>query len=769
MAVRKLKYLLLAGCLLLHKMFVSAQNVSPVVPDFTDITAPWVTATAGDTYNPFRNVGIVANRHQVITQQGKDYYTGNELNYLPSGESRVIKLGNEEVGGEAESITYHFVVDPERTVLLLKFAVVFVDPSHTLAEQPRFVVRIMDKEGNLTDACAEYDVSARAEIEGFQTCNKFNVPIRWRDWTNVGLDMSAFAGQEVQVQFVTYDCSRKGHFGYAYFTASCISHELSLTGCTGREFTVNAPEGFAAYRWQNGKTTPAITEQQTAEEMELACEVTSATGCRFVLSAHIMQEPVVPAEEICYDTICQGEEYHRHNYHLPLQDQVGTFVFPNTYFSLANCGQTGKTNLYLTVLQRYYPVEAEICPGESYLENGFSYLQPSSGLYLDTLVYSVKGRRCDSIVPLRLLVYPEISMTGGISGEKQFCVGTQQVYTLNESWEDGQYAWKFPKGFDILSGQGTRQVLVQVTDLAEPGEINLLYGKGACAAGVEPFLVEPYAAYWQTVTDTLCTGKEYHRNGFDVSVQDSAGFYTYSKSYSTMHGCDSVVTLNLYVFETPKLRIEVSDSILCGGKEVNLQAWSAKTRYISSGPRAIAVGDVYCTDGSIVKLKEYKTSGKKAEGIVFQVDDTQEHGWIVHLKDQSTSCRWGNTTQKISGLPVYVSTELAQKDTAGYGNTYKIRQAGTASVNEAAFLVDFNRGWYLPAAGQLLTLYGNMVEVNRSLAEVGGEVFIFDKSIWYYWTSTHGNVGEAYALEVRGRLMSGSKASIINLRAVRSF
>ena len=61
----------------------------------------------------------------------------------------------------------------------------------------------MDKDGNLIDVCAEYDVSARDGIDGFRTYDKIGLPIRWRDWTSVGLDMSAYAGQEVQVQFVT--------------------------------------------------------------------------------------------------------------------------------------------------------------------------------------------------------------------------------------------------------------------------------------------------------------------------------------------------------------------------------------------------------------------------------------------------------------------------------------------------------------------------------------------------------------------------------------
>lgn len=81
--------------------------VSPTVPDFTDITAACVEATYGTTGNPFTTKGIVSNRHSLITRQGTDPNTGNQLKFLPSGETKVVRLGNDSIGGQAESITYH--------------------------------------------------------------------------------------------------------------------------------------------------------------------------------------------------------------------------------------------------------------------------------------------------------------------------------------------------------------------------------------------------------------------------------------------------------------------------------------------------------------------------------------------------------------------------------------------------------------------------------------------------------------------------------------
>ena len=193
-------------------VFAAAQAVCP---NFTDLNSPNVTGFTGSTSNPFASSGVVSGRHTLITAQGTDPNTGGALSFLPAGESQVIKLGNERTGAEAEALTYRFSVDINNAVLLLKFAVVLEDPGHGFIAQPRFVVRVTDSDGNLTEECAEYDVSAGGDIPGFQTYqNSSWKTIRWRDWTNIGIDLSRYIGQTVQLQFITYDCSYGAHFGY---------------------------------------------------------------------------------------------------------------------------------------------------------------------------------------------------------------------------------------------------------------------------------------------------------------------------------------------------------------------------------------------------------------------------------------------------------------------------------------------------------------------------------------------------------------------------
>lgn len=756
--------------------YAQSYTVASGVPDFMDITASCVVATHGTNGDPFVFQGILPNRHELIQRQGTDPNTGDRLKFLPPGEDRVIRLGNDSVGGQAESITYHFKVDPEKAVLLLKFAVVFQDPGHESKDQPRFVVRIMNKEGDLIESCAEYDVTARPGIEGFQTFSMGSVPVQWRDWTSVGLDMSLYAGKEVQVQFVTYDCALMGHFGYAYFTAQCISGHLNLTACEGDQFTVSAPEGFAAYRWQDGRTTFSTDWVRTSEEMALSCEVTSATGCRFTLSAWVSNSSSLPTDTVFYDTICQGEAYDRYRYHLAPREEAGSFRYENTYFDLNNCRDDGRTILYLTVLQRYYPIEARICEGESYTEHGFSYHRTSPGEIYDTLRY-VRSSGCDSIVVLHLTVFPVVTMTSGITGEQHPCVGSVQYYSMQENWPEGSYSWQFPEGYTLIEGQGTTRVTVQITDVAEAGQVYLLYGTGSCAMGTEPLRVTPVPSYWLSLVDSICTGQAYEKQGFHIAPSDRPEMLSVIQRLKTVAGCDSILTLSLYVMQTPEIHVLSSKQVLCEGDSLQLEVMAGEAQWVNPPVPEIAVGDILCKDGKLVKSTDYDPDRQEAEGVVFWVDGSGEHGWAVALQDESSPENnlfcwlnpnyWGD----VPGIKNYYISKDAIKDTCGYQNTEAMRNMGNDYYFPIAWNIDYQHGWYIPAAGQLTHLFSVLYDVNESLATVNGQPLKTELTRYSrYWSSTESSSKEAWNLALwLGFISTNSKSDYYGVRTVKSF
>lgn len=197
----------------------------------------------------------------------------------------------------------------------------------------------------------------------------------------------------------------------------------------------------------------------------------------------------------------------------------------------------------------------------------------------------------------------------------------------------------------------------------------------------------------------------------------------------------------------------------------------------------VAIGDIVCTDGSIVKPGDWPC-GKTAKGIVFYVDSTGEHGWIVHLQNQTsgTGSMWSNnlTNNNVNDLNNYGNARAAIADLDGLGNTRTIRAAGNDIIFPAAWAVDFVNGWYLPAAGQLNVLYGNLIEVNRSLGIVGGTAFEMNGNFgaWEYWSSSQstrtggfltGYRSGAWFLDNQGELDYDNKTYSKSVRSVADF
>ncbi|MDD4395871.1 MAG: hypothetical protein PHQ33_08300 [Bacteroidales bacterium] len=190
----------------------------------------------------------------------------------------------------------------------------------------------------------------------------------------------------------------------------------------------------------------------------------------------------------------------------------------------------------------------------------------------------------------------------------------------------------------------------------------------------------------------------------------------------------------------------------------------------------VHIGDVLCTDNTTVAPNDFAGSGKTAQGVVFFVDSTGEHGWAVALTESSTTYRWENQTSytdchDISSLPNLTTRDEALSDYNGYSNTQKIRAAGGSSLYPAVYAVDFAAGWFLPAAGQLRILYAMRNEVQNTLTiltNAGVTTGVFNG--YYYWSSSEYSQGNAWYVGCHGYNGSnGYKSTDLYVRSVRAF
>lgn len=755
--------------LILFLLLFQFSSLDAQCPVFTNLNGSGVSCQYGSTSNPFQNTGIVAGRHTVITHQGTDPKTNNQLPLLPPGESTVIKLGNEQTGAQAEAVTYTFTVDPDHAILLLKFAVVFQDPGHASPAQPRFVVRVLNAAGQLVETCAQYDVTAAGNIPGFSSYGG----VRYRPWTNVGIDLFSYAGQTVKLQFITYDCAYHGHFGYAYFTASCISNNLALSACNGNQLTLVAPSGFASYQWDNGSTTPSAL-YTIQGNTTVNCLITSATGCHFTLSGTISTEEGLPTSSmVIYDTISKGDSYNQNFFNLPPQNDTGTFMYYNTFFNTSDCsGGDVSITLYLTVLNDYRHLYRDVaCQGMDYDRYGFHYTNLQTGIIVDTIIEN--NATGHSMTILHLTVSPSFSLSNTyISGNTEVCNHNEEIYSIPNPEGIESFDWEVPDGVSVMSGQNTPSITLYFTDLATSPTVLSLTGSNGCGSGTIQLTINNSPTYHIFSQDSICSGNEYHQYGFNLPRQDSTGWFTFMNYHTTTKGCDSIEILQLMVTGAPLLTTLPSSAEICLGQQAAIHAMGEHAGF-NTGTLTppIAVGDIICTDNSFAKPSDWPIAGKTAAGVVFFVDNTGEHGWAAQLTDQATNLKWSTSHNDIGTLTNYSNARNAISDFDGFSNTQHIRAQGNATSFPAVYAGNFANGWYLPSAGQLRILFSELVAINSSLNIAGGSQIPMDSN-WWYWSSTEYNSNNAWTVNYYGFTNFFDKATqdySSRVRCVRSF
>jgi gliding motility-associated-like protein len=197
----------------------------------------------------------------------------------PNGSKYSVRLGNDDVKHEAESLTYSFFVPTESSLayaITFNYAVVLQNPPHEPAEQPRFTAKIYDVSADKYVSCPSFDFIASANLPDFKKAagsfkdsDNVESPVYYKEWSKATLDLHQYLGKLIRIEFTTNDCVYNRHFGYAYIDIDEGVSAAPIQGatyCPGQKSVLlKGPEGFADYEWYNEDMSQKLSTGQNYE------------------------------------------------------------------------------------------------------------------------------------------------------------------------------------------------------------------------------------------------------------------------------------------------------------------------------------------------------------------------------------------------------------------------------------------------------------------------------------------------------------------------
>jgi len=273
-------YQLLLSTLIVCPCYFSAQaqDCPPNIDFETGTFDGWtcytgfVTGNGSNVINLTNSNGPQPERHTMYSAfpgSGMDPYGGFPVN-CPNGSGHSIRLGNNFGGGEAEGISYEFVIPSGQNyyTLIYNYAVVFQDPNHEEYQQPRMEIEITNVTDNVTINCSSFTFVPYGNILPgfFESPNPGgDSPVWCKDWTAVSVNLDGHAGKTIRLFFKTADCTFRRHFGYAYIdvNSECSGTFIGATYCPDDSVVnVVAPYGYQTYTWYNNTFTQSLGTSQ---------------------------------------------------------------------------------------------------------------------------------------------------------------------------------------------------------------------------------------------------------------------------------------------------------------------------------------------------------------------------------------------------------------------------------------------------------------------------------------------------------------------------
>ena len=315
---------------------------------------------------------------------------------------------------------------------------------------------------------------------------------------------------------------------------------------------------------------------------------TAANGCDSTIYTTLSILPVSSSAQTF--TICQGTSIT-----VGSSTYASSGIYSDVFTAANGCDSTVTTTLFVesTLTSNF---SASICQGDSYAFGGNTL--STAGTYTTT-VPAAGG--CDSVITLFLTVIPPIQTIQNVT----ICLG--QSYVFN--------------GQNLTTAGSYQQVLTAANGCDSITTLNLT---------VAPIINATQSA-------TICQGQNYTLGSQQLSTSG-----TYSELFTNSAGCDSLVTLYLFIDDASEY---TQDTTICKGELVAFGNTTITTSGIYTNVFSTSTG---CD--SIVRLEVSVNDCSlpfEISNILTPNDDGQNDTWKISDYTQISGCnvmiynRWG--------------------------------------------------------------------------------------------------------------------------------
>ncbi len=457
--------------------------------------------------------GIVVNRHTLTSGTGVDPIAGFPV-VAPGGGQFSFKLGNAVNGAQAERARYFINVPSSVSgnfILSYRYAVVFEDPRHAPAQQPRFEIRAYDSATNIPLPCNQYTYVSSSNIPGFMqvgTSSVFYLP-----WTTGTINLSDYKGKTIILDFRNGDCSLGGHYGYSYIDMNCGLFNISPTICdtSKTDITLNAPPGYQSYEWRDSALTTVLgTTQDLTVPMPAGPTIFAVIltpypgfGCKDTLYT-IYTAPKTSNINATYSADTAICEFDKTSMHVSATGPDGPYIYqwtPATGLNCTNCPSPTVTGVKTTT----YHVKVTNTLGCSVTD--------SIHVIVDTVEKPM-------LTPVKDSICQRDSVIVGNANTK---------HRLNNG-----HQWVVSPA-TILAGGGTDSFVKLHWPAPGLHAVLLTGSKGLCSyTDTARVYVKPDFTFTMPGNDTICTGQQ-----ISLATSANSGYpLTYNWQPSTGLSCD---------------------------------------------------------------------------------------------------------------------------------------------------------------------------------------------------------------------------------------